>query len=433
MGAKAVCLHAHESMRSTSPIPYFALSNNLTLLSHDVPTLPLIQHIFDYLLCRHPIAVVYLVTAVRSYHCKHSPGHWYSSLCIYQILLSRRDEVSQLVEEGDEGMIHSVLSSLPELYEEDDHAVPVEGEDAEHESIMPSLSEASRFENAHDHDNDATNADMSQERPVGLSDDSTAAASISALSDTSSSLGDDDSTTVADTDDDDVLSSKVADSLVTTSALDRPFDDPSHDVSSEDPAEDLSEKRASSRASTVTQSEDVPPRPRVSLTSLLMQADDLYTRFPPSHPSIALSSVMGPQSVMLTWSEDPAELPSDDDAELMVTKPELVVLPYIEPDDEVASDDEDVHGRHRGRRRGPRKPKHLVLQRKTMVAGAVLVLGVAVAVYGMQNGSSAGLFRGFADSQQHRNSVGRGWKRMSSFVGGLVLGVGERIFEPLLQ
>ena len=52
----------------TSPLPFYALSNLLTLFSHDMPTLPLIQHVFDYLLCRPPIAVVYLATAVRGFH-----------------------------------------------------------------------------------------------------------------------------------------------------------------------------------------------------------------------------------------------------------------------------------------------------------------------------------------------------------------------------
>ena len=344
------------------------------------------------------------------------------------------------MEEGDEGMIHSVLSSMPELYEEDDLAILVEDEDTKHANLSASLSEPTDVAaNKHDKNNDASKTNVNREHSAGLGDDSTTIASISSLSDTSSSVGDDESTTVGgDTEDDDVLSSKVVDSLMTTQsqAIDTPPPEQYRDAASEShpqPEEELSEKRPSSRASTVTQSEDVPPRPRISLTSLLMQADNLYSRFPPSHPSIALSSVMGPQSVMLTWSEDPAELPSDDDAELMVTRPELVVLPYIESDDEVASDDEDTHGKHRGRRRKLRKPRNLVLQRKTMVAGAVLVLGVAVAVYGIQNGNSAGLFRSFADTQQHKNSVGREWKRMSSFVGGLILGVGERIFEPLLH
>ena len=49
-----------------SPLPFYALSNLLTLFSHDIPTLPLIQHVFDYLLCRPPIATVYLATAVST-------------------------------------------------------------------------------------------------------------------------------------------------------------------------------------------------------------------------------------------------------------------------------------------------------------------------------------------------------------------------------
>lgn len=57
--------YSTSSARNT-PLPYFALSNLLTLFSHDVPTLELIQHIFDFLLCRPPIATVYLAAAVSS-------------------------------------------------------------------------------------------------------------------------------------------------------------------------------------------------------------------------------------------------------------------------------------------------------------------------------------------------------------------------------
>jgi TBC1 domain family member 20 len=53
-----------EILERSSPLPFFALSNLLTLFSHDMPTLSLIQHVFDYLLCRPPIAVVYLAAVV---------------------------------------------------------------------------------------------------------------------------------------------------------------------------------------------------------------------------------------------------------------------------------------------------------------------------------------------------------------------------------
>ncbi|EIM88956.1 uncharacterized protein STEHIDRAFT_166906 [Stereum hirsutum FP-91666 SS1] len=51
-------------LEQSSPLPYPLLSPLLTLFSHDIPTLPHIQHIFDYLLCRPPLAVVYLAAAV---------------------------------------------------------------------------------------------------------------------------------------------------------------------------------------------------------------------------------------------------------------------------------------------------------------------------------------------------------------------------------
>ncbi|KAH9836086.1 rab-GTPase-TBC domain-containing protein [Rhodofomes roseus] len=411
----------------TSPLPYFALSNILTLLSHDVPSLPLIQHIFDYLLCRQPIAVVYLVTA---------------------IIMSRRDEVRQLTQEGDDGMIHSVLSTLPDLYEEDEHAIPDEApsKGAAHELHEPVAASPAGPPDAMpvaEPSTDASNIVTEEQQHVDFSDDTTAVTSVSAMSDTSSTVGDEESITVneSDVEEDNIINEKAT-TMTTPLCSSTEMEHPSPDHPSDQPEQqsDLFEKHPLSRASTITESDDSPPRPRVSLTSLLIQADDLYARFPPSHPSIALATIMGPQSVMLTWSSDPSELPSDDDAELMVTKPELVVLPYIEPDDEVESDDEGAspRGKRRARdrdraRRRLKKPRHLVLQRKTMVAGAVLVLGVAVAVYGLQNGGAAGLFRGFAEGQRERHSMGREWKRMSSFVGGVVIGVGERIFEPLLH
>lgn len=45
-----------------APLPYFALLNILTLISHDMPTLSLIQHVFDY--CRPPISAGYLAAVV---------------------------------------------------------------------------------------------------------------------------------------------------------------------------------------------------------------------------------------------------------------------------------------------------------------------------------------------------------------------------------
>lgn len=52
--------------RRHAPLPYAALPHLLTLFSHATPTLPLIQHIFDYLLVRPPLAIVYLVASVST-------------------------------------------------------------------------------------------------------------------------------------------------------------------------------------------------------------------------------------------------------------------------------------------------------------------------------------------------------------------------------
>lgn len=41
--------------------------------------------------------------------------------------------------------------------------------------------------------------------------------------------------------------------------------------------------------------------PPLSLTRLLRQADDLLNAYPPSHPSVRLTEIMGPDSAMRTW------------------------------------------------------------------------------------------------------------------------------------
>lgn len=58
--------------RRLSPLPYAALPHLLTLFAHATPTLPLIQHIFDYIFTRPPLIVVYLVAAVSVYRYAYS-------------------------------------------------------------------------------------------------------------------------------------------------------------------------------------------------------------------------------------------------------------------------------------------------------------------------------------------------------------------------
>ena len=121
-------------------------------------------------------------------------------------------------------------------------------------------------------------------------------------------------------------------------------------------------------------------RPRLSLTSLLRRSDELFALYPPSHPAILLSGIMGPQSVVFTWSQVPSELPADDEAELMVTQPQLIVLP-MRPE-EIEQEEEREERKSRRGRPMPKPPRigRVVVQRKAVVASAVLVLGVAMAI-----------------------------------------------------
>lgn len=337
-------------------------------------------------------------------------------------------------------MVHSILSSLPDLYEEQEEANPLKADENETKEeklsitslkLEPSpLPEQQGGELVEDVSVDFAQNTNTLIEPSTVSTVSTDCQPLESPSTLESSSSSHEAQSIEDTLSDDDASTAAA---IYATSLPSACADVEGDIAPEELDEaHVSEKVPLSRSSSP---ELTLPRPRVSLTSLLIRADELFARFPPSHPSIALSSVMGPQSVMLTWSQDPAELPPDDDAELMVKKPELVVRPYIEPDDEVASDDESAaHARHprakeQRRRRKLRKPRKLALERKTMVAGAVLVLGVAMAVYGIQNvqGPAGWLREGY----QPRNSVGREWKRVSHFLGGVILGAGERVLEGL--
>lgn len=200
-------------------------------------------------------------------------------------------------------------------------------------------------------------------------------------------------------------------------------------TSSESPSLSTAAHDSARRASTSSSSSsnDLPVKPRVSLVSLLERADELYTLYPPTHPSLDLRSIMGPQSVVFTWSENFSELPSDNDAELMVTQPHLIVLPAPEEfnsKEKDSGEDEDEGGRRgagkvaKRRRRKLRKSARigsLFVERRAVVASAVLVLGVAMAVYGMQ-----------AAPERH-HGAGRELRKLTRYVGGLVLGMGGKL------
>jgi len=183
--------------------------------------------------------------------------------------------------------------------------------------------------------------------------------------------------------------------------------------------------------------------PILSLSSLLAHASHLQTLFPPNHPSLHLSEIMGPQSVVYTWSENFRDWPSDDEAEKMVSRMDLIVYPFS-PDAENEDDSGDQSemdeaivketrwekgdsqggkrkrnklmkfSRHRRKPSSSEKPRHhrykrslgvsvvsfasrllghrvgKRVEKKTILAGAVVVLGVAVAMYGVKSGRAGG-------------------------------------------
>ncbi|KAG6860937.1 hypothetical protein C0995_005767 [Termitomyces sp. Mi166 len=364
-----------RGLESSSQLPFYALSNLLTLFSHDIPTLPLIQHIFDYILCRPPIIIVYLVTA---------------------IILSRKDVLQQLQEYDEDeglGMAHSILSTLPTMTDEEEP----ESAEVDDDDKVPA---------GGDEGQDVKVEEAEQEPTVETKDN---------MEDSHTTPG---------------MSMDPSTTELISLCKEEPLD------------EKPSPPPATSRPSTPLSRSD--PLPPIKLTSLLAQADELYALYPPTHPDLFLSSIMGPQSVVYTWSESFSALPTDADAEAMVLRPGLIVYPYIEEDnvDESEGDAEEweekptpeksKHKRFRGKLRGKLKGKLKRLRRGRvdqttgMVAGAVIVLGIAFAVYGVKmRDKHPGAGLGFLDSQ------GRDWKKIVGWAGGAVAGVTERVVSTL--
>ncbi|KAH9478599.1 TBC1 domain family member 20 [Psilocybe cubensis] len=424
-----------QLLERNSPLPFYALSNLLTLFSHDIPTLPLIQHVFDYLFCRPPIAVVYLATAV---------------------ILSRKKEVIRLEEEDEDGMIHSLLSSLPNLADDIDEEDIIDIRPTPWKSDESPEADTSNtfFKEENDPDQIMLNnsspyvdstVKVESENPMDYvqNDGNRLPDSRShSPSPTNSHEGISDNTGNATplehVHDDDSLSNKRDE----TQPKEEDADQSTRPLSETIPPVELSPpineptKEENHDCDIVSTIHHKPER--IYLTDLLRRADALYKEFPPSHPGLALSSIMGPQSVVFTWSESFSELPSDNTAEAMVSHPELVVYPYVEIDphqkEEGSSDDKDEKSpgggkKSRRKRRKLRKSPFGQMEKKTMLAGTVLVLGVAMAVYGIKARNahpSHGLLYGIAEGRGHKD-----WRRVSGWVGGALAGMSEKIMNGL--
>ncbi|KIM22578.1 hypothetical protein M408DRAFT_332874 [Serendipita vermifera MAFF 305830] len=391
-----------KQLSTNSPLPYFALSNLLTYFSHDVPTLPLIQHIFDYLLSRPPISIVYLVTVM---------------------LLVRKDEVQGLYQSGDEGMLHALLCNLPELV---DNLPPEKAAPSPTEPSQAPLSDTSPLSKSWDEPKSAATEDLTA---------SHAWTSVSATASVTSQSW----TAVASSASTDSIPSPGASPTLAPVPLNPSAEPPKLDVNVDstlefpplDTASPLShtdsyadEKGAmgTSMASSVfVEPVSRPSRKQpLSLIALLQKADALYTRHPMS--AIQTASIMGPQSVVFTWTETgkpPSievkdekptiiDVPgvhwetagsdqiSDDMAEKMVLRPELVVRPWRDEDEEEAEKEAEAARAERQRRQEIKKAKGRRAEpgvfgaiagnkgNVIVVGGMVFVvaLGVVIAVYG---------------------------------------------------
>ncbi|KAJ3914947.1 rab-GTPase-TBC domain-containing protein [Lentinula edodes] len=448
----AVDVELAKLLKCAAPLPYFALSHLLTMFAHDIPTLPVIQHVFDYLLARPPIALVYLTGAV---------------------ILARRDELLALEEDedGDLGMLHSLLGTLPQV---SDEAIP---EEVAAEFRQEHQAEAGDAENCRgpspDPSPSASGAEMEMEKSscnsvVADDDDTDTIAESEYYEDTETVLNSD-----VDADEEPlklldfvasfssspgrsgILSLPPSSPRPASASDPLPLDSqslpqsnpPLQSVSSSPSSSSFSihTPSSSSHATTLPTRDNLSGSPSfetqshvddfdsskkakklpIPLSVLLRDADRLLAAYPPyqgylqeltnmsssvslsnspnvtpnnssspinsSDSSLApvLSSIMGPSSVVYTWSEDPAKLPSDTDAELMVRDTSRIVYPWdpSSNEDEDGEDDgegeKDIPGDSTKRR--TRFGDGRVLRRPELVlsagAGAVLVIAIALAMY----------------------------------------------------
>ncbi|KAG8959410.1 hypothetical protein FRC03_008010 [Tulasnella sp. 419] len=361
-------------IEQSSPLPYFALSNLLTLLSHDIPTLPLIQRTFDFLLCRPPVYVIYLSAA---------------------IVLNRKEHILKMSQEGEDGAMHSILAELPDM-------VADGMKEEERESRLTSISSLG---------SDSSRSPSSDNRP-----------SVKRVSSEHWEQVGQGSSSITHATTQDFNSS----------------DEPSSLTSSTSPSvtEEMDSSHSTSLLPSVSTSALEHAQPTgalagIPISSIFRDTEDLYRRFPPQDPAIGASDIMGPNSVIFTWKDNSERiantscsgesekfrsshlttrpvLPIDDEAEDMVLETLSVVHPY-DPSEEQALEEEYIPPSH-----NPKKRRVLVnIDRKTALAGIVLLVGVGIAMY-------------TTDGRTSGQALEEEWKKVAGWAGSVLLsGVGH--------
>ncbi|KAJ1311476.1 hypothetical protein OPQ81_009964 [Rhizoctonia solani] len=266
-------------IEEASPLPYWAISPLMTLYTHDLPTLALAQRVMDWILARPPNAVIYLVAAFT---------------------LRKKQEIQKLIDDGDDGMMHSFLSSLPEL-EADELPDPVDVHDLSPSSHAPLASDSSTINPS------------SPTSDLGLSKGISAHSSVTSFQPSP-------------------YTEKSTSALV----------EPPLDVA-EGPATSVDQLDSNVPAppSPASSLSSLPPQdpsvdhgggPTVPLSEVLRAADRLRTRYPISHKKLRLDETLGPHSMLRTWSDDPDEIIGDDTAEEYVLATDQIVYPDMDDD-----------------------------------------------------------------------------------------------------
>ncbi|KAG2038358.1 hypothetical protein BDR03DRAFT_954540 [Suillus americanus] len=417
-------------LESVAPLPFHALSNLLTLFSHEVPTLPLIQHVWDFLLCREPLAVVWLAVAV---------------------ILVRKPDVLRLAVENEDGMIHSVLNALPSLSDdpETEYDVPSDrptqpGSLDQEDTVTFNTEEARRLSDIPDeHTSNELSIgqrQMIEQKPVpcltvnGASNNITEDQIVRGESNLATDAGRSAENRAIQPPDDSrpalfsaqsqeteecpaIISSETP--IDNTAKIDTNTDFvwpsqpqlvPPHPPVLSRPTSPTSLRISRSSSRTASRSSSSPPqkfcRPQISLPSLLTHAAQLLEAYPPTLPELRVKDILGPKSVVHTWKPPQDGFSTqcgnelDDDAESWVGSPDVVV-PFIE-DEDIESENE----RKTKSRTGPvTRHRRLVLlhrlrlrfglltptEKRILLLGAVAAVGLAVAF--RQN-------RGFSDPRK---------------------------------
>ena len=306
-----------------------------------------------------------------------------------QIILSRKDLVLKLGEGGDEGMIHSVLTGLPEFIDYGQVQDGVEGNaipdlakaTPEHSNCTPQpnkveptypMAEPEKTQNTLEADFDLcapiygpTSESFSPTTGVTVM---TLVGSTGVLSDPVHSTPHDEDTPSIPAIPDLSVPPSSPQQMIPTSSSVSTFLDPA-DIP-------LPPSVPSTRPTSPVLSRSSTECP---LSSVLLLADELSIRFPPGTPELRLTHTLGPASAMRTWAQDASKMPSDEQAEaFVVSGVDIVVHEAPEPDPRIVKEQKALKRR---------KQK----EARLMVAGAVLVLGVAV-MYGVRarHGGSGG-------------------------------------------